>query len=94
MKKILAILLSFILVLSLCACSPVEGSKNYESHTNLISITGHKNLYYDPCTNIVYIIFNEANGYKGYGYMSPYYAANGLPYIYDVSANTLIEIQD
>ena len=28
----------------------------------------------------------------GYGYMSPYYASNGLPYRYDANNQTLIEI--
>ncbi len=94
MKKIFAILFAAILCVSLCACSPVEGNKNYENHTNLTVIAEYKNLYYDPSTNIVYILFNEASGYKGYGYMSAYFAPNGLPYTYDVSTHTLIEIQN
>lgn len=94
MKRILAILLCFILCSSLCLCGTYEGQKSYDEHTNLISIVGHKNLYYDPDTCIVYIIFNEAQGYTGYGYMSAYYASNGLPYTYDIRTNSLVEIED
>ena len=47
-----------------------------------------QDLYYDTNTKIVYILFNEwANGY-----MSPYYAPNGMPYVYNVETNSLEEI--
>ena len=94
MKKIFILLLSLMLIFSFAGCGPtvVEGSKNYENHTSLISIPSQENLYYDFNTKIVYIIFNELSGNLGYGYMSAYYAPNGLPYIYDTETNTLIEI--
>ena len=76
-------------MLSFVACTS-EGEKSYSKHTGLIEISGHSNLYYDPATKIVYILFNEAAGYSGYGYMSAYYAPNGLPYIYENGA--LVEI--
>ena len=44
-----------------------------------IYISDEKCLYYCEETKIVYIIFGECGGYDGYGYMSPYYAPNGLP---------------
>ena len=47
-----------------------------------------QDLYYDTNTKIVYILFNEwANGY-----MSPYYAPNGRPYVYNVETNSIEEI--
>lgn len=94
MKKILALIFALILCVSLCACSMFEGGKNYEDHTNLIAVAEYKNLYYDPLTGIVYMLFNEGYGNTGYGYMSAYYASNGLPYTYDISTHTLVEIQN
>ena len=52
-----------------------------------------QDLYYDTNTKIVYILFNECTGYSRRGYMSPYYAPNGMPYTYDASTNTLKEIE-
>lgn len=93
MKKIIAILLAFLLCVNLAACGTYEGSKDYPSRTGFVEIAGKRNLYYDPDTKIVYIIFNESSGgYHGYGYMSPYYAPNGLPYLYDANNQTLFEI--
>lgn len=92
MKKIFALLLVLIMCVSLVACAPSEGSKNYENNAGLIAVTGYKNLYYDSNTKIVYFIFNEYEGYQGYGYMSPYYAPNGFPYLYDANNQVLIEI--
>ena len=83
MKKIITLMITLVLCASLCAC----GTK-----TGLIAITGQSNLYYDSNTKIVYFIFNEYLSYQGYGYMSPYYASNGLPYRYDANNQTLIEI--
>lgn len=94
MKKIIAALLTMFLCVSLVACAPTEGQKNYSEHTGMINVVGRKNLYYDPDTKIVYIIFNESTGgYHGYGYMSPYYASNGLPYLYDAYNQILFEIK-
>lgn len=90
-KKLTAFVLALCLVLVLVGCYP--GMKNYEMTTNLIGVDGKQNLYYDPSTYIVYFIFNESTGDKGYGYMSPYYAPNGLPYLYDVESGELVEIE-
>lgn len=92
MKKIIALMISLVLCISLCACKPVAGVKNYETTSGLVEITGQNNLYYDSNTKIVYFMFNEYLGNQGYGYMSPYYAPNGLPYCYDANSQTLIEI--
>lgn len=94
MKKITATLLAALLCVSLVACGTSEGSKDYTTRTGFAEVVGKKNLYYDPDTKIVYIIFNETDiGYQGYGYMSPYYAPNGLPYIYDPYSQALLEIK-
>ena len=87
-------MLGLVLCISLCACKPVAGSKNYETTSGLVEITGQKNLYYDSNTKIVYFMFNEYLGNQGYGYMSPYYAPNGFPYRYDANNQTLIEIDN
>ena len=55
-------------------------------------IPGQNDLYFDPATGIVYIITHADDCYSGYGYMSPYYASNGLPYVYE--NGTLTEIKE
>lgn len=92
MKKIIAVLLALLLCVSLAACGTYEGNKDYTARTGFVEVTGKKNLYYDPDTKVIYIIFNEYDGYQGYGYMSPYYAPNGLPYLYDANSQTLYEV--
>lgn len=92
MKKFISILVMIYLILCLCGCT--DGSKNYNKTTTgrLVPITGQSDLYYDANTKVVYILFNECAGYCGYGYMSPYYANNGFPYVYNVESNTLEKI--
>lgn len=89
--------LSFIMILVLCfvlsGCGTKSGDKAYEKHTNLVPIPCEENLYFDSNTKIVYFIFNEWTGRSGYGYMSAYYAPNGLPYLYDEIEQTLIIIE-
>ena len=46
-------------------------------------------LYYDSATRIVYIKILTS-----VGYMSPYYAPNGLPYRYNPETNTFEEIDN
>lgn len=95
MKKFITILIAICLMFCLVGCSaPVAGSKNYTKSTNnrLIQVPNQQDLYYDVNTNIVYIIFNESLGNSGYGYMSPYYADNGMPYIYNKTTQALEEI--
>ena len=80
-KKFLIIALFAVLIMSLTACVS-KGSKGYESNTGLVAIPGA----------VVYFVFNESMGYTGYGYMSAYYAPNGLPYLYDPFKQELVEI--
>lgn len=91
-KKFIVLFLVAIITVSLVGCTS-EGSKDYTNRTSgrLIQTT-MSDLYYDANTKIVYIMFNECAGYSGYGYMSPYYAPNGLPYMYNPQTNELEEI--
>ena len=49
-------------------------------------------MVYDKDTHIMYYLFSKCTGDQGYGYMSPYYAPNGMPYVYNVETNSLEEI--
>lgn len=93
-NKIIALILTVFLIFCLAGCSITSaGSKNYTTRTNSrLKPTMMQDLYYDTNTKIVYILFNECAGYSGYGYMSPYYAPNGMPYVYNVQTNSLEEI--
>lgn len=93
-KKFLVLALLAALLMGLAACTS-EGEKSYESTTGLVAIPGVNDLYYDSQTKVVYFMFNECSwnrGYLGYGYMSAYYAPNGLPYLYDPFNQELVEI--
>lgn len=88
-NKIIALILTVFLVFCLAGCGVDTGSKDYSKNTSgRLQSTGMQDLYYDTNTKIVYILFNEwANGY-----MSPYYAPNGRPYVYNVETNSIEEI--
>ena len=89
-NKIIVLILTVVLVLCLSGCSATfAGSKGYTKCTGgRLQPTMMQDLYYDTNTKIVYILFNEwANGY-----MSPYYAPNGVPYVYNVETNSIEEI--
>lgn len=94
MKKIIVPIVALILCCCLWACTDTRQSNQSEDFSGLVSIVGRNCLYYDQNTKIVYIMFRERGGYDGYGYMSPYYAPNGLPYIYDINSQSLIEINN
>ena len=83
MKRIFGICLILLVMIVMTGCM-TEGAKEYEEHTGYLfkKIEGTECLYYDTDTRIVYVMFNEFLGYQGYGYMSVYYAGNGLPYRY------------
>ena len=92
MKRLTAIILTLYLIFSLSACGMVKGGKNYAENTGrLFPISSQQDLYYDINTKVVYILFNEAMGYTGYGYMSPYFADNGKPYLYEKGELVKIE---
>ena len=90
--------------LSGCASAPPEnlelsdiGQYNYtmqnaDGHI-AFKATGLTDLYYDPATKVVYIIATATGDKKGFGFMSPYYAPNGLPYLWDTTSGKLSEIK-
>ena len=92
---IFAVITAFVvtlLIIGLSGCA-MRGRNNYESNTErLASVPGEQCLYYDTKTGIVYFVFNEFTGNQGYGYMSAYYAPNGLPYLY--KDGKLVEVED
>lgn len=94
MKKII-IILGILMCFSLTGCTSTNsGSKDYDIHSHLISIEGENDLYYYSTTHVVYIVFNEYHGYKGYGYMAPYYSENGKLCVYDDQKKEIIELKE
>lgn len=92
-NKIITLILTVFLVFCLAGCGVATGSKSYATNTGgRLQPTMMQDLYYDTNIKIVYILFNECAGYSGYGYMSPYYAPNGMPYVYNAQTNSLEEI--
>lgn len=104
MKKILSIILAFVVTLSLLACAPVDNSVhvNVEDSGELSDSKFGKSalveigddLWYDSTTGIVYWWNGmlESYDYKSDTVPSPYYAPNGLPYRYNPETNTFEEI--
>lgn len=90
-RKFLIIICGLILCFGCVGCV-TEGSKDYNTHSKLISIEGEKDLYYYSTTHVVYVVFNEYFGSAGYGYMSPYYSKNGKLCTYDTEKKIIIEI--
>ena len=89
-----SIVIAIIAIILIIVLIKNQGPTNaYAAPQNFIEITNEEcnNLYYDTNTQIVYIIFTNYGGYQGYGFMSPYYAPNGLPYKY--VDNKLVEIE-
>lgn len=101
-SSIFALALTIVLFLSLCAvCSFTLGEKagiDYVMSADefpLLPVEGKDNLYYDPVEGIVYFVGRMATTtYKGYGFMSPYYADNDKPYHYNPETQTLYTRED
>lgn len=93
MKKLFYIVSVVLLLFTLTGCTNNDAKVERVDGlpTALAVIENRDNLYYDVNTKIVYFIFKTHSGYSGYGYMSPYYASNGLPYRYDVEKQELVE---
>lgn len=92
-KKITAVALGLILCFGMTGCGDVvEGNKNYDTHSKLISIEGENDLYYYSTTHVIYIVFNETGYQVGYGYISPYYSENGKLCTYDTNTKQIVEI--
>lgn len=88
-KRILSLCIAVLLCFSLAACQ--GGATAYSPAKFLLPVPDNQCLYYDPDVKTVYIVYHEWTGNQGYGYMSPYYAANGLPYLYDIANKRLVE---
>lgn len=91
-NKIIVLILTVVLVFCTVGCSYTDFKGYTESTDGRLQPTMMQDLYYDTNTKIVYILFNEYAGSSGYGYMSPYYAPNGLPYVYNIQNKNLEEI--
>lgn len=102
MKKLLTITLAFLLAFSLLGCSDeekvvvvnVEDSESLDGQVfgedAMIKIGS--GLCYDSTTRIVYWwngVFRQNHATSP----SPYYAPNGLPYLYNPETNTFEEIE-
>lgn len=102
MKKsnILALILIIVSVLSLCAACSSDSSRGIDyvmsaEEFPLLPVEGRDNLFYDPIEGIVYFAGRMATTtYKGYGFMSPYYADNDKLYHYDPKTQTLYTRED
>lgn len=96
MKKINKIIYTLLLATMLSGCtSPtyinVEGAESNIEFKGFVHICESPiHLDYDSLTNIVYI---KNRTYHGLYVYTPYYAVNGLPYLYNVETNTL-EVND
>lgn len=103
MKKILSIILCYLIVLSLVGCGAVEPAVvvNVSNSENLSGTALGKDamveigngLYYDSTTRIVYWWNGIMTSYRSDTVPSPYYAPNGLPYLYNPQTNTFEEIE-
>jgi hypothetical protein len=102
MKKLLTIILLFLIAFSLASCAAKEVVivVNVENSESLASqVLGESamieignGLFYDSTTRIVYW-WNGTLHYNNATTPSPYYAPNGLPYLYNPGTNTFEEIE-
>lgn len=103
MKKLLSIILCCVIAFSLVGCGaerPVV-AVNVENDSSLSGkvfgedalIEIGSRLWYDSTTRIVYW-WNGNMQYNNGVSPSPYYAPNGLPYLYNPETNTFEEIDN
>ena len=52
-------------------------ANSYEAENHLQPIDGYTYLVYDPDTLVIYYQEENGIGYKGFGYMAPYYSEHG-----------------
>lgn len=103
MRKLLSIILCLVIICSLVGCGaerPVV-AVNVENDSSLsgkvfgvdalVEIGNY--LYYDSTTRIVYWWNGRLGAYNHAATPSPYYAPNGLPYLYNPETNTFEEIE-
>ena len=102
-KSIIAIIVFFILCVSLTAChASFEGTdtalKDDKIKADFTHIEGEENLYYNNDTHIVYWIggsysVNTIGDDYTTSYMTAFYAPNGMPYIYDEESRKMEMIE-
>ena len=68
---VLALLIFLVIYLNKCQAN------SYEAENHLQPIDGYTYLVYDPDTLIIYYQEKDGLGYKGFGYMAPYYSEHG-----------------
>lgn len=105
MKKLLSVVICCVIVFSLVGCGaerPVvavnvenDSSLNGKMFGKEAMIKIGSGLWYDSTTRIVYW-WNGTLGDMSYYATapSPYYAPNGLPYLYNPETNTFEEIEE
>lgn len=67
----LALLIFLVIYLNKCQ------QNSYEAENHLQPIDGYTYLVYDPDTLVIYYQEENGIGYKGFGYMAPYYSEHG-----------------
>ena len=85
------IILAFIILLCIAVC--IADTKESEVHNQWCSsMENYDYLIYDKETRIIYYKYEDGEGKRGYGYMTPYCSSNGklCKYI----DNKIIEIKE
>ena len=101
MKKILICISIFITLIFTGCAAAYEGTDTAQQDDKVTQdfqqIEGYDNLYYCTNTNVVYWIggsysVNVFGDDYTTSYMTPYYAPNGYPYIFNTMTGTLQQI--
>lgn len=77
-RKVLILALVVAVFLSGCGrANRIDNQLANNTNFGVIKNEETKCLVYDKNTQIVYYMIKDGSGYKGYGYMSPYYSSDG-----------------
>ena len=76
-KDIFTGIAALALLIFLVIWSNKYQANSYEAENHLQPIDGYTYLVYDPDTLVIYYQEENAIGYKGFGYMAPYYSEHG-----------------
>lgn len=88
-----AVTLVLIIFILVCIFLCIADTKESETRNEWCSsIENYDYLIYDKETRIIYYKYEDGEGRRGYGYMTPYYSSNGklCKYI----DNKIIEIKE
>lgn len=92
MKRFMIVFLVACMMCFQTGCAPVNGDSTVNTiKGRFAQIQNENDLYYDIDTKVVYVMFSRGASDHRTGYMSPYYANNGLPYIYNTETNSMEE---